>query len=879
MNKRLNFYKLLILTIFAQVSISQCVAQRQSKTINDGWRFIKQDVTQAQDISYDDSKWEKISIPHSWNSDAYVTKNYYRGTGWYRKDFILQDNEKDKQHFLRFEGINQIASVFVNGELVGEHKGGYTSFTFDITPYCRFGEENTIAVKANNALTDVPPISGDFTVFGGMYRDVWLILTSKQHITLSNRGSDGIFIDTENVSEQSASYSIRGSVVNDASNKAVIKVTHTIKDPKQTVIKTLEQKISLSANETKEFKQTAILDNPLLWSPETPHLYTVETVIKEDKTNKILDKINSPLGVRWFKFDGEKGFFLNGKPYKLNGVCRHQDQKPIANALSDEAHRRDMQLIKEMGANFIRISHYPQDNAIIEQCDRLGLLVWEEIPIIDIIPEGSEFGDNCETALREMIRQHYNHPSVIMWGYMNEILLVTQRRFKGEELKSVINRELELARRLEKVLKEEDKQRYSVMAFHGSEAYNKEGFADIVDVVGWNLYQGWYSDNMEQFDKFLERQQKEYPNKPKIVSEYGAGSDKRLHSFNAKRFDFSMEYHQEYAEHYLATIEREPYIAGATYWNFIDFGSAQRDESMPRINNKGLVYSDRTPKDVYYLFKAYYREDIPVLHIASHDWKQRTAVRKNNDPVVQPLKIYSNLDEVELFMNGKSLGKKKTNGRKAIWDVPFSDGLHYFSAKGVYNGKTIETGLDITFSSLPELLTAENFDNRELAINIGSNCYYISPESNLTWLPDKEYTAGSWGYIGGKAESTQTQIMGTNDNPLYQTLRTSPDMYRFDVPQGKYEIELLFADIFRSGTSIAHNLGSESERTLSENTFDIIINNETAESEIDLQNTIGNFRAAKKRFIITVKDENVITLKLNSLSGKTFINGIKLRKL
>ncbi len=872
-------HKLLFFILAAQIYCLTANAQRHIQSFNDGWYFTKKDIQLNQSNPVNKQSWNKVSVPHTWNTDAYIQKDYYRGIAWYHKTFTLPEKEKGRQLYLRFEGVNQVASVYINGQLAGEHKGGYTSFTLNITPYCSLDKENTIAVKVDNSITDVPPISGDFTIFGGMYRDVWLISTSNQHIDLSDFGSDGIFIHTDNVSEKSATYTIKSSIVNADQEKTKIRVDHTIRDSYNNIVKTLERKLSLNPNQKTEIQQEATIDNPLLWSPETPYLYTVKTTVIDEKSGKIIDEISSPLGFRWFSFDGEKGFFLNGKPYKLNGICRHQDQMPIGNALSDEAHRRDMQLIKDMGANFIRISHYPQDKAIIEQCDKLGLLVWEEIPIIDIIPEGNSFGDNCEINLREMIRQHYNHPSVIMWGYMNEILLVTQRKHKGKELEELIGREIDLAKRLEKVLKEEDSRRYSVMAFHGSDSYNKAGFGDIVDIVGWNLYQGWYSDNMNQFDRFMENQQKQHPNKPKIISEYGAGSDKRIHSLKPKRFDFSIEYQQEYAEHYLTVIEREPYICGATYWNFIDFGSGQRDESMPRINNKGLVYADRTPKDVYYLFKASYRKDIPVLHIASYDWKNRTDVSMDEKPVVQPVKIYSNLPEVELFMNGVSVGKKKTENNKAVWDIPFTNGQHYFSAKGEYNGQTVETGMEITFTAIPDKLTNENFYNKELAINCGSDVFYTSPETNLTWLPDKEYTIGSWGYIGGEKQSTQTQIMGTADNPLFQTLRASVDKYRFDVAEGEYEVELLFADIFRTSTGIAHALGSDSQNNNSNNIFDVIINDTTVDPEINLKNSVGNFYGIKKKYIVKVLDTKSITIELKVHSGKSFINGIKLRKL
>lgn len=844
-------------------------AQRQEKTINDGWRFIQQDIAGAELSGFNDKQWESVSVPHSWNSDAYAVKNYYRGVAWYRKSFFIPQTDNDKQLFIRWEGVNHSASVYINGQFVGQHKGGYTAFTFDITPYCKFGEENIIAVKADNTLNDVPPISGDFTIFGGMYRDVWLITTPKQHIDLSNMGSDGIFIETKNVSEKSADYIIRGSIVNESALNSSVKVTSVIKDISGNTVKVLTQTISFKGKEQKDFSLKGTIASPMLWSPENPNLYTVETTVTDAKTNQVLDAVNSYTGFRWFLFDGQKGFFLNGKPYKLRGVCRHQDQKPLANALSDEIHRRDMRLIKDMGANFIRISHYPQDPAVIEQCDRMGLLVWEEIPVIDIVPESVEFADVCESALREMIRQHYNHPSVIMWGYMNEILLVTQRKYKNEELKAATGRALDLAERLEKVLKEEDSSRYSVMAFHGSESYNDLGLSKVTDVVGWNLYQGWYSNSFIDFDQFLKRQQELYPDKPKIVSEYGAGSDKRIHSLEPQRFDFSIEYHQLYAEHYLKTIEREPYIAGATYWNFIDFGSAIRDESMPRVNNKGLVYADRTPKDVYYLFKAYFRDDVPVLHIASHDWVNRTGEN------LQSVKVYSNLEQVELFMDGKSLGEKGVVDRKAEWQLSFSSGIHYISAKGLYKSKYVETGLNMTFEETPK---SSNLGNKELAVNVGSKAYFTSAESDLTWVPDRKYVPGSWGYVGGEVHSVLTEIAGTTDNPLYQTLRVSPDMYRFDVQNGQYEVELLFADVFQTRNVAAHLLGAASQGGDLQNVFDIVISGQKVDTNLNFANTSGHYFAAKKRYIVNVTNNNII-IQLVPISGKAFLNGIKLRKL
>jgi len=862
-------------------------AQRQERTINESWKFQKGENLHASDSLFNDNNWTSINIPHTWNTDAYVVKDYYRGTGWYRKTLYLSEKDKGKMQFLKFEAANQAAKVFLNGHFVGEHKGGYTAFTFDITPFCIYGKRNIIAVEVNNNSSEVPPVSADYTFFGGIYRDVWLITTpKKQHLELLNSASSGVFIDTPIVSQSSASFSVRGGIKNDAATKVTLKLIHQVYNPDGKLIQRLENRISLTAGETKKFKTPGKdVVNPQLWSPESPNLYTIETYIADSKNNQIIDKVANHFGFRWYHFDGNKGFFLNGKPYKLRGICRHQDQPPTGNAMSDEMHRRDMLLAKDMGTNFIRLAHYPQDEAILEQCDKLGILVWEETPIIDMVPDSKPFEQVCETNLREMIRQHYNHPAIITWGYMNEILLATQRKFSKQEQVPVIKRTLDLAKHLEQVVKAEDPYRQSTIAFHGSDSYNDVGLSSITNVIGWNLYQGWYGGKMDGFDNFLEKQHNKYPDHPIIISEYGAGSDKRVHSFLPQSFDFSIEYQQGYLEYYLPVIEKKSYVSGSTLWNFIDFASALRDESMPRINNKGILYTNRSPKDVFYYYKAFFRKDIPVLHIATRDWNSRAGIEQGNDSVVQPIKIYSNLSQVELFIDGRSLGIKKTDNYNAIWQVPFTFGKHYIYAKGVYDSRIVEDGSNVFFQTIPEQLNKDNLKGLELAINVGSNCYFTSDESGLTWICDKPYTPGSWGYVGGKmyhtndySIGTQTQIKNTFDNPLYQTLRTGLEGYSFDVPEGEYEVELLFADVFNSGTEIIYNIGDNKQAQTSGNVFDIYINDKLAESDVNIGAQYGYFSSVKKRFVVSASKDGVY-VKLSPKMGKTFLNGIKLRKL
>lgn len=866
-------------TVLSLFTLFPAYAQRQSQTINDSWKFLRKECPAAADSAFDDHNWADIHLPHTWNTDAYTEKDYYRGTGWYRRTLRLPQEWQGKQLFLKLEAASKAATLYVNGREVGSHAGGYTACTFDLTEYLHTDAPNTLAVRVDNARQDIAPISADFTFFGGIYRDVWLTAVPKQHFHLTNLGSDGIFISTPQVSEEQGTMSVRGEVRNDDRKKTSLEVMTRLYAPDGTLLQTRKKKIQLKAEETIAFEQELLpVSRPMLWTPETPHIYKVETTLLDAKSKQVLDHTEHPTAFRWYRFDGAEGFFLNGKPYKLRGICRHQDQKPIGVALTDEMHRRDFRLMKEMGANFIRISHYPQDEALLEMCDKMGMLAWEEIPVIDIVPDTPGYAENCEQNLREMIRQHYNHPSIITWGYMNEILLVAQRKHKGDALKPVLERTLELARRLENALKQEDPTRISTMAFHGSDDYNKVGLGDITDIVGWNLYQGWYGGDLKGFDRFLEEQHRKHPTHPMIVSEYGAGSDRRLHTLSPRAFDFSMEYQQKYLEHYLPVMEKLTYVCGGTHWNFIDFSSALRDESMPRINNKGLVGSNRTPKDVYYYYKAAWRNDIPVLHIASRDWTRRSGVQQEGKPVMLPVKVYSNLPEVELFIDGTSVGKKKTENFTALFEVPFLRKEPFLHARGRCQGKEVTDGLRVGFTPIPDRLDKTNLNGLELAVNVGSHCFFTSDESSLTWVPDQPYTPGSWGYIGGKEQGTQTEIRNTADGPLFQTLRNDIEGYRFDLPQGMYEVELLFTDIFRRSAQAAYLLGRDGGEDNGDNTFNVSINGNLVEENFAPGKDGKHFQALRKKYIVRNEGDS-LEVRFQAVSGSCFLNGIKLQRI
>lgn len=850
-------FKRCLLAIVVMFVVTSLQAQREMKTINDNWEFRK---------SIDES-WESVNLPHTFNIDAYQQRNYYQGKGFYRRTLVLPEIVAERRYYMKIDAASKAANIRVNGKEVGSHVSGYTACIVDITEYIR--KENLIEITVDNGRKDITPISADFTFWGGIYRDVWLISTPKQHFNMSNMGSDGIFISTPVVNEKRGVLKVKCEVTNDSHESSILEVRSAIYSPQGKLLQTIKQKQKLKSGETYIFENTSgAIESPDLWSPETPSLYLVKTTLVDPKSGKLLDEKNHKVGFRWFTFDGSKGFFLNGKSYKLRGLNRHQDQAPAGVALDDEAHRRDIFLMKELGCNFIRISHFPQDDAILEMCDELGLLAWEEIPIINIVPNTPGYDDNCEYNLREMIRQHYNHSSVITWGYMNEILLTAPSIGKPEWL-ACKERTVNLAQRLEAVLKEEDPGRASVMAFNMTNLYNEIGL-NLVDVVGWNLYHGWYVDKLKDFNAWCEDQHRRYPDQPMIISEWGAGSDKRLHSTQGRAFDFSIEYQQTYIEHYLPFIENTEWISGCAYWNFIDFNVAARQESMPRVNNKGLAYNNRIWKDVAYYFKAMWRKDIPVIRIASRDWEMRTG--EINKP--QSIKIYSNMPEVELFINGQSIGCQKIANCHTVFNVILPEGISVLMAQGIKNGKTVQDAMTIQFKSLPNIAEGD-----ELAINVGSNCYFTSDISNLTWLPDQPYTAGGWGYIGGKAHSTTSEIYNTLDGPIYQTWREGNWSYKIDAPIGEYEIELLIADVTKPAAQLANLLNKNKEEKHSgETRFHISICGKQVETNFSPIDGGKHRTAFKRRYIIRNEHDHIV-ISAGAVKGEPFLAGIKVRKL
>lgn len=856
-----NILLLALLFIF-----SACPAQRLVKTINSGWNFHLEK----------DSVSKTVNIPHTWNAkDAFGEDgNYFRGKGIYSKEIFIPETYQDKSVFIRFEGANQLTEVFVNGKKAGEHTGGYTQFAFDISSYLNYGKPNEIRIEVDNAYNeDIPPLEADFNFYGGIYRDLELIVTGNSHFKIEGNTAGNLLIKTPVVSEKLAKVNFEGEFKSETNDKK-FQIEVEILAPQQEMV---AKAVKYFNTKRRQFSFNFDIKNPVLWSPSSPDLYLLKANLKNEK-GEIVDSFVSKFGCRWFRADPEKGFMLNGKPIKLIGANRHQDFEDLGNALPNFIHREDYKMIKNMGSNFVRLAHYPQDPEVYKMCDELGLLVWTEVSIINDVTASEAYHQNAVNMQREQILQLYNHPSIVFWGYMNEIFirLVFNRDMTEAEKSAKIKTSVELAKELEAATKELDTSRLTVMALHENELYNTSGIADIPDVIGWNLYFGWYSPGLENLGKFLDKQHEKYPNRPLIISEYGPGSDSRIQTNEPKPWDFSEAYQLKSHVSYINQVMERPYVLGMTAWNFADFGSSGRQDTRPRINQKGLVNFGREPKDIYYYYKARLSNK-DFVYIAGRNFQNRFI--HESDSVT--IKVFANTDTVELQIDNKTSQTTKVKDNIAVFKLSLPQGKHQLLARA----RDSDFHRKINVHYRENLL--ENIQQNPININVGAHSDFIDEKTGEIWISDQPFAENSFGYIGGKDyressskfQGTAANIKNTDNDPLFQTLREGINSYKFDTERGKYRISLLFTEPNRSAfKENIYNLSSENMASMEgARVFNISINGRKVERNLNLAAEYGILQAVELDYEIWSEDG--INIEFDAIEGQPVLSGIRLEKL
>ena len=619
------------------LSVLNLYAERNIICLNENWSFR---------FSHQVNKGtaRRVDLPHTWNAqDALSGKvDYKRGIGNYEKRIFIKPEYQGKRLFLRFEGVNTVASVFVNRKYAGEHHGGYGAFVIEITDKVNYGKDNSILVRVNNAeQLDIMPLVGDFNMYGGIYRDVNLIVTENVCISPLDYASSGVKLIQDSVSNEYAKVRNVIQLSNGRNADSKLDLSVAVKEGDKTV-KSFSSSVVVQAGKNITHEIPMEFNKPHLWNGmEDPFMYRVEVSIKEN--GKVLDIVSQNMGLRYYNVDSEKGFFLNGKHLQLKGVCRHQDRAEIGNALRKEHHDEDLAIMLDMGVNAVRLAHYPQDEYFYDLMDRYGLIVWTEIPFVG--PGGYEdkgfvdsemFKENGKQQLIEMVRQHYNHPSICFWGLFNE-------------LKEYGDNPIEYIKELNEIAHKEDPTRPTTSASNQGGAINH-----ITDVIAWNRYDGWYGGNPGTLGAWLDDLKKKNPNIKVGISEYGAGASIYHQQEELKQPNPSGWWHPENWQTYYhienwKIISSRPFVWGSFVWNMFDFGAAHRTEGdRPGINDKGLVTFDRkVRKDAFYFYKANWNKSEPVLHIAGKRCDRRTSK-------VQAIMAFTNQPEAELFVNGKS---------------------------------------------------------------------------------------------------------------------------------------------------------------------------------------------------------------------------------
>ncbi|MFS4417605.1 glycoside hydrolase family 2 protein [Maribacter sp. 2307ULW6-5] len=690
------FLSIAVFCLMGQKLSAQKTGLRTQSNFNAEWQYLEDAVKDVKIVSGAQG-WEAIGLPHTWNNlDATDNETGYRRSGsWYRKELFLDKVDGNKRYQLYFEGANITTEVYVNQELAGTHIGGYIGFEIDMTPHLKKGS-NLIHIRVDNGYDPdiIPSQKSDFFIYGGIVRDVWLQIKPKVAI-------GHLKLATPSVSQERASLQV------------TVPLTEAVGRDHQLSVELIDSAGEVVRTKTTRVRGTLnVIDikgiaNPQLWDTADPNLYDVKVTLLRSGTP--VDQVSERVGFRWFKFEKNGPFYLNGKRVLLRGTHRHEEHAGVGAAMSNDQHRKDIEQIKEIGANFLRLAHYPQDPEVYRACDELGILVWDELPWCRGGMGGEVWQANTKRMLGEMIDQNYNHPSIIIWSLGNEMYWLPD--FEGGDDTTKMNAFLT---ELNALAHEMDPSRKTAIRKY------YEG-ADIVDVFSPSIWSGWYSGSYKSYQKAIDTYKPKYNHF--LHTEYGGSSHVGRHSENpitgegiiksegweeaivqtkvaniAQIGDWSESYIVDLFDWYLRISEQDSTFVGNAQWAFKDFGTPLRPENdIPYMNQKGLVDRNGKPKDAYYVFKSYWSKD-PFVYIESKTWTERQGPKDKQ----RSINVFSNCDEVHLTLNGTDLGKRKRDITKfpasgLVWDLDFEEGENELIATGHTDRGVVQDTLRVNY--------------------------------------------------------------------------------------------------------------------------------------------------------------------------------------
>ena len=649
---------------------------REVRPLMSGWEFVKGDIESPDKGTA--SGWMRVTLPHTWNDhDMQSGPDFYAGTAWYRRPLELEAALTGKRIFLRFDGVGSVADVYVNNHLVGSHKGSYSAFCFEITGAVKFGGANLLYVRVNNEpRPDVLPINNElFGIYGGIYRPVALLITDQTVITPTDYASPGIYIRQKAVTRDAADLVVTARLQSALRGARTLVMRTSVRDSAGRAITSAERFVTVPPGPLVSMQQDLHIDRPMLWDAKRrPYLYQLTTELVENGI--VIDNVTHALGLRFYRIDPDSGFVLNGTPYRLLGVTRHQEWLDHGNALSNTQHKTDLSIIDSMGATAVRLAHYQQADYVYSYADTLGLVIWAEIPLVN--KTTGEETENARQQLTELIRQNYNHPAIVMWGLHNEVYGKDEFAYTSQ-----------LTEALHNLAKTEDPDRPDVST-SGSGAW-EQGASFHADLQGINRYFGWYYGKITDLGPWFDSTRIMRPGVRFALAEYGAEanilqqSESLSTAFDAVKGQFFPENYQTFFhEQQWPVILAHPNIWGSFVWNMFDFSVPLWSRGgVPARNMKGLVSYDRqVKKDAFYYYQANWSK-LPVLHI--NEKRLTTRTRATAD-----LTVYSDLEHTELWLNGKRLGAPTVGGTPVhlIWKgVAFRRGRNVVRAVAWRDGK------------------------------------------------------------------------------------------------------------------------------------------------------------------------------------------------
>ena len=858
---------------------------RIEMALRDGWRFKLGPDSQTELVGGPDATWETVSVPHTWNRVGYykdapashinTAQNVVttQGVGWYKLAFTPPATAAGMESFLQFDAASRMATVWLNGTLLGTHRGGFSRFRLDTTAALRPGQENTLTVKVDNSkpavgssTADVLPLTGDFFVYGGLYRPVSLVFTRKAHLDLMDYGSSGVYAKTVAVAPAGAQVEVRARIRNDSGETGGLVLKAILIDAQGKVAGQQEQPVEVGPSNVAERKVNIAVAHPQLWQGvEDPYLYRL-VVELSSKASPLLDRVSIPFGIRMVRFDPNSGLFLNGKHVAVHGVGYHQDREGKGWASQPQDVAADEATMREMGVTGIRLTHYQHGQPIHDLADRDGLVVWDEIPLVsqwtigDNLEATPGLRENARQQLRELISQDFNHPSVVTWSIGNEIDFGRSiPGFVGNNSGGVPD-PIPLLKELNQLAHELDPSRPTTLATCcEARAAGPDAAvpitAAVTDLSGANRYFGWYYDKPSDLGPHLDTLHKARPTQPEAVTEYGAGGAISLHSDNAlggpesRNRPQAEEYESYIHEQNWATLRSKPYLWGTFLWNSFDFGSTTRNEGNAQdINTKGIVTFDhKYKKDAYYFYKANWTST-PTVHINSSLYTER-AYR------VADVRVYSNAPKTSLKVNGKLVGtlSECPDGICGWSGVTLSPGANTIVAAGSFPTGAVEDKVQWHLS-----------DDAAKNTNIDCGALVAGESKEIRFGSDAFFDGGTAEMISGpargRAPAGPVSIAGTTSPEVAATYRSGTFTYRIPASDGPHSVVLTFVEpALHPGDRV----------------FSVIANGEKVLNDLDVAAAAGGtLTAYQKRFEVSAKG-GMVVLEFKPTKGNAIVSAIE----